>query len=88
MPFLDWRIKFFDTLNCFQCPVKALSETFGSSTSKGVFPPLLNTFTNRYYKDKYPDIQYYNPKAIKLIDKYGYVDERRYNDFVNWYKQN
>jgi len=88
LSFLDGRIKFIDTLNFFQCPLKTLSETFGINTTKGDFPHLFNTFKNRYYKDKYPDIKYYNPGAIKLIDKDGYIDETAYHDFVNWYKQN
>ena len=65
-----------------------MNETFGSSTTKNDFPHLFNTFNNRYYKDNYPHIKYYNPGAIKLIDKDGYVDESAYNDFVNWYKLN
>ena len=38
LSFLDRRIKLIDTLNLFQCPLKALSETLGISTTKGDFP--------------------------------------------------
>ena len=88
LSFLDGRIKFIDTLNFVQCPLKAMSETFGISTTKGDFPRLFNTFKNRYYKDKHPDIKYYIPGDNKLIDKYCYVDENAYNEFVNWYLHN
>ena len=43
LSFLDGIIKFIDTLNFFQCPLKALSETFGISITKGDFSHLIHS---------------------------------------------
>ena len=37
LSFLDGKIKFIDTLNFFQCPLKTLSETFNIQPKKVIF---------------------------------------------------
>jgi hypothetical protein len=75
-----------DSLNFFNEPLASLPKTFGIQNSvKGYFPHGFNTKENEDYVGEIPDIKYYHPEYVKIINHKGKLDYSEHQKLVDWW---
>lgn len=78
------NVKFIDSANYFQMPLKDLPKTFGLDVdpemAKGIFPHFFNVLENENYVGPMPDLQYYSPDTMYPKDRQECI--RWYNEAV------
>ena len=73
------RIRFIDSLNFLQMPLKAFPKTFGlDELKKGYLPYYFNKTCNKHYVGKIPNKKHYGFNQMKS-------DERE--TFLKWYNE-
>lgn len=73
-------VRFIDSLNFLQAPLKKLPEMFDlRDLEKGSFPHLFNVSENAQYDGPFPDIKYYDPDSM---------NEKEREKFLVWYSEN
>ena len=79
-------VVWIDSLNFFNEPLASLPKTYGiKNTVKGYFPHGFNTQQNENYIGEIPDIKYYHPEYIKIINGKGKLDFTAYQDLLTWW---
>ena len=82
------RLVWIDSLNFFNEQFSKLSKTYGIKNSvKGYFPHGFNTQNNEDYIGQIPDLMYYHPEYIKIVNHKGKLDFSEHQKLVDWWHE-